>query len=142
LIASAEAQQLTNNRLVLTIAANYGGRWDIQQAFGGWLKVRSAAGISTTEPVNPEDIDLTPFLSMAYAPDPDLIIRTGASNAPAISCCGRGPMPNCILPTHFGPPLIPRNGAGARLVCIAGTTLWPDQQAGTSQRELMSVCIE
>jgi undecaprenyl diphosphate synthase len=77
LIASAEAQTADNNRLVLTIAANYGGRWDIQQAFVGWLKARAAAGMNTTEPVNPEDIDLTPFLSMAYAPDPDLIIRTG-----------------------------------------------------------------
>ncbi len=27
--------------------------------------------------VNPEDIDLKPYLSMAYAPDPDLVIRTG-----------------------------------------------------------------
>ncbi|HJX57507.1 MAG TPA: undecaprenyl diphosphate synthase family protein, partial [Thiobacillus sp.] len=25
----------------------------------------------------PEDIDLKPFLAMAYAPDPDLVIRTG-----------------------------------------------------------------
>jgi undecaprenyl diphosphate synthase len=29
------------------------------------------------EQVSPEDIDLKPYLAMAYAPDPDLVIRTG-----------------------------------------------------------------
>jgi len=77
LIASAEARTAGNNRLTLTIAANYGGQWDIQQAFGGWMKARQAAGISVAEQVCPEDIDLKPYLSMAYAPNPDLLIRTG-----------------------------------------------------------------
>jgi undecaprenyl diphosphate synthase len=30
-----------------------------------------------TEQIKPEDVDLKPYLSMAYAPDPDLVIRTG-----------------------------------------------------------------
>lgn len=77
LIASAEARTAGNDRLTLTIAANYGGQWDIQQAFGGWLKARHAAGRSTAEPVSPKDIDLEPYLAMAYAPNPDLLIRTG-----------------------------------------------------------------
>jgi len=34
LIAGAETQTATNSRLTLTIAANYGGRWDIAQAAG------------------------------------------------------------------------------------------------------------
>jgi undecaprenyl diphosphate synthase len=77
LIASAEARTAVNDRLTLTIAANYGGQWDIQQAFAGWLKARQSAGLPITELVSPEDIDLKPYLAMAYAPDPDLVIRTG-----------------------------------------------------------------
>ena len=75
LIASAEARTAGNDRLTLTVAANYGGQWDIKQAFSGWLKDRLAAGLSPE--VAPSDIDLRPYLSMAYAPDPDLVIRTG-----------------------------------------------------------------
>ena len=77
LIASAEARTAGNDRLTLTIAANYGGQWDIKRAFANWLKARHAAGLSLNEPVTPEDIDLKPYLAMAYAPDPDLVIRTG-----------------------------------------------------------------
>ena len=75
LIASAEARTAGNDRLVLTVAANYGGQWDIKQAFAGWLKNRVAAGLPPE--VAPSDIDLKPYLSMAYAPDPDLVVRTG-----------------------------------------------------------------
>jgi len=77
LIASAEARTAGNDRLTLTIAANYGGQWDIKQAFSRWLKAQQAAGHSVAEEHSPEDIDLKPYLSMAYAPDPDLVIRTG-----------------------------------------------------------------
>lgn len=76
LIAAAEARTADNDRLTLTIAANYGGRWDIQQAFGRWLNARQGAANPAAE-VSPEHIDLKPYLAMAYAPDPDLIIRTG-----------------------------------------------------------------
>lgn len=75
LIASAESHTAGNDRLTLTIAANYGGQWDIRQAFSKWLKARQAEGVAG--PANPEDIDLKPYLAMAYAPDPDLVIRTG-----------------------------------------------------------------
>jgi len=77
LIASAEARTADNDRLTLTIAANYGGQWDIKQAFGTWLKARLAEGALVAEQINPERIDLTPYLAMAYAPNPDLLIRTG-----------------------------------------------------------------
>jgi undecaprenyl diphosphate synthase len=76
LIASAEARTACNDRLTLTIAANYGGQWDIKQAFGKWLKSQHAAGNSVLD-ASPEDIDLKPYLAMAYAPDPDMVIRTG-----------------------------------------------------------------
>jgi len=74
LVAQIEAsEQLTanNTALVLTIAANYGGRWDVLQAVN---KMQLAAPQLTD--IYQED-DLTPHLSMSYAPEPDLFIRTG-----------------------------------------------------------------
>lgn len=69
----AEAEQLTqhNSKLTLTIAANYGGRWDILQATHAMLRNRPELASLFTEK------DLTPYLSMHYAPEPDLFIRTG-----------------------------------------------------------------
>lgn len=74
LVAQIEAsEQLTagNTGLVLTIAANYGGRWDVLQAVN---KMQLAAPQLTG--FYRED-HLTPYLSMSYAPEPDLFIRTG-----------------------------------------------------------------
>ena len=69
----AEAEQLTasNTSLTLTIAANYGGRWDIMQAVRAMLRARPdmPAGFS--------EADIEPYFSMHYAPEPDLFIRTG-----------------------------------------------------------------
>lgn len=71
-----ESVQLTANNtgLVLTIAANYGGRWDILQAVN---KMQLASPQLTG--FYRED-HLTPHLSMNYAPEPDLFIRTGGEN--------------------------------------------------------------
>lgn len=60
-----------NTGLTLTVAANYGGRWDILQATN-----RMVAAIPHKIEAYTED-DLTPFLSMHYATEPDLFIRTG-----------------------------------------------------------------
>src|SRR5690606_40376243 len=67
---------LFRSRLVLTVAANYGGQWDIKQAFSRWANEHLAAG-GVPSAVGPSDIDLAPYLSMAYAPNPDFVIRTG-----------------------------------------------------------------
>ena len=68
-----DAGNLTANNtgLTLTIAANYGGRWDIMNATRAMLKARPDLIDSFSE------ADLEPYLSMHYAPEPDLFIRTG-----------------------------------------------------------------
>ncbi len=68
-----QAEQLTanNTSLTLTIAANYGGRWDIMQA----VHALSQAHPTKTSAFAEEE--LMPYLSMFYAPEPDLFIRTG-----------------------------------------------------------------
>jgi len=71
LIASAEERTAKNHRLTLTVAANYGGRWDIAQA----VQKLIAAQPEAARGFAPEALD--PFLAMAYAPEPDLFIRTG-----------------------------------------------------------------
>lgn len=71
LIAAGELRTAGNTRLTLTIAANYGGRWDILQAANRLATLApERAGRWTEE-------DLAPYLAMAYAPEPDLFIRTG-----------------------------------------------------------------
>jgi undecaprenyl diphosphate synthase len=66
----AEDSTRHNTRINLSVAFNYGGRWDIVQA----CRQAMVAG------VKPEDLDeasLNSFMALSYAPDPDLFIRTG-----------------------------------------------------------------
>ncbi|GBG13012.1 undecaprenyl diphosphate synthase [Novimethylophilus kurashikiensis] len=67
------AEKLTehNRRLTLTIAANYGGRWDIMQAARRLVHAHPEKAETFSEE------DLSAYLSMHYAPEPDLFIRTG-----------------------------------------------------------------
>jgi undecaprenyl diphosphate synthase len=65
LIGEAERLTADNHRLTLTIAANYGGRWDLLQAIN---KVKE-------RPI--DEASLAQHLAMSYAPEPDLFIRTG-----------------------------------------------------------------
>jgi len=71
LIRQGERLTADNKRCTLTVAANYGGRWDMANAVKRMLAEHPerAAGF------DPEA--LTPYLSMSYAPEPDLFIRTG-----------------------------------------------------------------
>ena len=70
LIRDAEALTRDNTRLTFTVAANYGGRWDIVQA----VKKLVAEGVSAE---GVDEAALAKYLSMADAPEPDLFIRTG-----------------------------------------------------------------
>ena len=74
LIAAAEQKTADNSGLTVTICANYGGRWDILQATRRMLATHPELA------VNPDQLDeqlLSNYLSMAWAPEPDLFIRTG-----------------------------------------------------------------
>jgi len=70
LIEQGERLTAENKRLTLTIAANYGGRWDILQATNRLLRENPAL-------VEIREEQLAPHLAMSYAPEPDLFIRTG-----------------------------------------------------------------
>ena len=74
LIAAGEALTAGNTRLTLTVAANYGGRWDIAQAARAYFAAHPAA-LRQEATLDPDA--LAPFLAMSYAPEPDLFIRTG-----------------------------------------------------------------
>lgn len=66
----AEAATAHNTRITLSVAFNYGGRWDIVQA----CRRAMADGIA---PERLSESTLAGYMAMAYAPDPDLFIRTG-----------------------------------------------------------------
>ena len=71
LIRQAELTTANNTALTLTVAANYGGRWDVMQATHAMLSEHPELAQTFNEH------DLAPYLSISYAPEPDLFIRTG-----------------------------------------------------------------
>ena len=75
LIRDAQANTAHNTTITLTIAANYGGRWDVLQAVKAW---QAAHPGQTADKLDEKAI--TPHLALAYAPDPDLLIRTGGES--------------------------------------------------------------
>jgi undecaprenyl diphosphate synthase len=74
LVDAGEALTAGNTKLTLTIAANYGGRWDIAQAARAYYSAHPEA-LRAEAPLVPDA--LAPYLAMAYTPEPDLFIRTG-----------------------------------------------------------------
>lgn len=70
LIRDAEALTRDNVRLTFTVAANYGGRWDVVQA----VRALIAEGAQAADI---DEATLAKRLAMAGEPDPDLFIRTG-----------------------------------------------------------------
>ena len=70
MIANAERRTANNTRLTVTICANYGGRWDIMQATRKMVR-------ELPDAVDFDEEQLASRLAMAYAPEPDLFVRTG-----------------------------------------------------------------
>lgn len=88
LIERGENLTKDHTKLTLTVAANYGGRWDILQAankaqkeknqqMSGFRSINAPEGLPVNVFTNISEQDLAQHLSMAYAPEPDLFIRTG-----------------------------------------------------------------
>jgi undecaprenyl diphosphate synthase len=74
LIAQAQAITTNSKGLTLTVAANYGGRWDILQATQKLIQENPAL---CADPATIQESHLSRYLAMGYAPEPDLFIRTG-----------------------------------------------------------------
>ncbi len=74
LIEVAVARPVPQPRMTLTVAANYGGRWDILQAVRRLLAERPELA---AQPQAIDEASLEAFLAMAGTPEPDLFIRTG-----------------------------------------------------------------
>jgi undecaprenyl diphosphate synthase len=73
-IREVETLTVDNQTLVLQVAANYGGRWDMVQA-AKKLARDVQNGVLTPDEINEELI--SQGLSFPDQPDPDLFIRTG-----------------------------------------------------------------
>jgi undecaprenyl diphosphate synthase len=71
-IAEAVKATAGNDGIVLTVAANYGGQWDIVQAVQRWQAAHPQADAQSLT-----QEQLAEYLSTAHMPDPDLLIRTG-----------------------------------------------------------------
>ena len=109
LARKAEALTAENRRLTLTIAANYGGRWDVVQAINRMVSEPRSKGAAFSES------DLARHLALNYAPEPDLFIRTG----------GEQRISNFLIwqlaytELYFTPTLWPDFGAGPLDAAIA-----------------------
>ena len=71
-IELAEALTEHNTGLTLTIAANYGGRWDIVNAIKYWQQRNPNKSVAEMT-----EADLGAAVCLADLPEPDLLIRTG-----------------------------------------------------------------
>lgn len=74
LIQRAETLTRDNSKLNLTIAADYGGRWDLTQACRQIIQ-DTEQGILSPEAI--DDAAIEQRLSTAFLPEPDFFIRTG-----------------------------------------------------------------
>jgi undecaprenyl diphosphate synthase len=75
LILRAEQQTAHNTKITLTVCANYGGRWDMIQAAQAWQQAHPDQNLQALT-----QEALAKYLSTAYAPEVDLLIRTGGES--------------------------------------------------------------
>ena len=112
-IHETEAETASNDTLILQIAANYGGRWDITQA-ARKIACDVRDGRLETDAITEQTLD--DALSFAGLPDPDLFIRTG----------GEKRLSNFLL------------WQAAYSELYFTDTLWPDFDAAAFQEALTS----
>ena len=74
MIKDSEALTVNNTGMVLSIAANYGGRWDITHAA---KKLAEKVAQQEIEPSDITEESLNEYTSLAELPELDLLIRTG-----------------------------------------------------------------
>ena len=73
-MATAEQRTAENTGLILVVAANYGGRWDLSQAS---LRIAEEVALGQLQP-NSVTVELIHrYTCLADLPEPDLFIRTG-----------------------------------------------------------------
>jgi undecaprenyl diphosphate synthase len=74
LIRDAERATAGNSRMHLTVCASYGGRWDIVASVRSLIaSAEDPRALAQTL----SEAQLAGHLGLAFAPDPDLLIRTG-----------------------------------------------------------------
>ena len=75
LIRDAQASTAHNTTITLTLALNYGGRWDVLQAVKAWQLAHPDQSVDALD-----EAGLDTFVQMADCPPPDLMIRTGGES--------------------------------------------------------------
>jgi len=73
-MAATEALTVNNQGLELTVAAGYGGRWDMAQAT---QRIASLVALGQLSPESVDESTVGEHLCLADLPEPDLFIRTG-----------------------------------------------------------------
>ncbi|MEO5596150.1 MAG: polyprenyl diphosphate synthase [Lysobacteraceae bacterium] len=76
-MSAAEQLTASNAALNLTIAASYGGRWDIVQAC---KQIASDVRAGVLDLDNLQESDVAVRMALAEIPEPDLFIRTGGDH--------------------------------------------------------------
>jgi undecaprenyl diphosphate synthase len=74
-ICSVESATAGNDKMTLSVAINYGGKWDIMDAVKKWQR---ANPYQSVEQLTPGKLDA--YLSTGGLPEPDLLIRTGGES--------------------------------------------------------------
>ena len=73
-MSDAQSTTASNDRMILNVAANYGGRWDIVNAC---RKISAMAGEGRLKFDEIDEDLFNGYLSLSGLPPPDLFIRTG-----------------------------------------------------------------
>ena len=76
-IEQVELATAAGDQLSLQVAADYGGRWDIVEAA---KRLASDAASGKLDPDSINEQSFSDVLTLAPAPDPDLLIRTGGES--------------------------------------------------------------